>query len=91
MWHVFQTELSGASWPDKLICKDVTSSLMYIGMCIDCGICIILTSDVYLPRFTIVQDWDFGSMARSRQAMWAKQNQASSMGSPQERPEPCRQ
>jgi hypothetical protein len=46
---LFLTELSGASWPDQLAYKDVTLSGMYIAMCIDCNICIILTSDLYLP------------------------------------------
>jgi hypothetical protein len=43
------TELHGASWPDQLVYKDVTWSVMYTAMCIDCAICIILACNVYQP------------------------------------------
>jgi hypothetical protein len=41
---------------------------MYIAVCIDCAICIILACDVYLPDLQVFKTWDFGSMARPEQA-----------------------
>jgi hypothetical protein len=48
------TGLSGASWPDQIIHETVTLSGMYVIVCIDCVICIILACDVYLSDLQVL-------------------------------------